>query len=265
MHALLFLALFQAPPSVTEPVRSGCSSDDEQIASASPGDSIQVVTALAGDQETCYKIVLTKQGQSPITGYLFGERLPAVAVFVHRREKASQESAEADARRARMVVPKPAAGLAEAAKPSDPLISTQFEEFSGRDPSGKVVSLASLRGRVTLVTFWSPKTKSSQGSLAAVAPLYNQLHKSGLAAVGVSMDPNPQHIGDALDDFSPGFPQVADASGLAARYHVDPRLGKTFVLDESHRIVAVGPINPDFVKTVHQLMEPPEATPNPGN
>lgn len=257
MHALLFLALFQAPPPATEPVRSGCSAEDEQIVSATPGDSIQVVTALAGDQETCYKIVLTKQGQSPITGYLLGERLPAIAIFVHRREKASQEAAEADARRQRMAVPKAVAGSAETAKPADPLISTQFEEFSGRDPYGKVVSLTSSRGRVTLVTFWSPKSKTSQGGLSAVASLYNQLHKSGLAAVGVSMDPNPQHIDEALDDFSPGFPQVADANGLASRYHIDPRAGKTFLLDESHRVVAVGPINPDFVKAVHQLMDAP--------
>ena len=257
MHALLFLALFQGPPPAAQPVRSGCSFDDEQIASAGPSDRVQVETARAGDQETCYKIVLTKPGQSPITGYVLGEGLPAVALFVHHREKASQESAEADARRARMAVPKPATGSAGATNPPDPLISTQFEEFSGHDQFGKVISLAGLKGRVTLVTFWSPTSRSSQGGLSAVSPLYFQFHKSGLAAVGVSMDANPHHIDDALDDFSPGFPQVADQSGLAARYHVDPRAGKTFVLDESHRIVAVGPVNPDFVKTLHQLLDAP--------
>jgi hypothetical protein len=44
------------------------------------------------------------------------------------------------------------------------------------------------------VTFWSPKSASSQNELMRVMPLYNQLHKSGLAAVGISMDPNGRQI-----------------------------------------------------------------------
>jgi peroxiredoxin len=137
---------------------------------------------------------------------------------------------------------------------ADLLVSTQFEEFSGRDSAGKMVSLSGLNGRVTVVTFWSPKNGGNQGALMAVAPLFNQFHKSGLAAVGVSMDPNYSHITDALDDLTPNFPQVADQSGMAARYHVDPRAGKTFVLDASHRIVAAGPMGQDIVKAVQRLL-----------
>jgi hypothetical protein len=90
-----------------------------------------------------------------------------------------------------------------------------------------------------------------------VMPLYNQFRKSGLAAVGVSMDPNTNHITDALDDRSPNWPQMADRTGLAAHYNVDPRAGKTFVLDSSHRIVAAGPMGPEIEKAVRQLLAAP--------
>ena len=50
MHALLLLVLLQAAPGA-EPLRSGCSPDDPQIASVSPGDRVEVETALAGDEK----------------------------------------------------------------------------------------------------------------------------------------------------------------------------------------------------------------------
>jgi peroxiredoxin len=177
---------------------------------------------------------------------------------VRQREKISGESAKAEARRRQQqaLAPKPD----DPAKPAavDPLVSTQFEEFSGHDAGGKLVSLSGLSGRVTVVTFWSPKNGGNQGALTALGPLYNQFHKSGLKAVGISMDPNPGHIVEALDDVTTNFPQVADQSGLATRYHVDPRAGKTFVLDASHRIVAAGPMGQDIVKAVQRLLAAPE-------
>jgi peroxiredoxin len=264
------LALFQAPPPAVEPVRSGCSTGDEQIASASPADRVQVEMARAGDQQTCYRIVLTKAGQAPVTGYVLGEELPAVAVFVHRREKVSEETAKLEARLAQAAqVMKP--GSADPARPPDPLVSTQFEEFSGRDSMGKPISLSGLRGRVTVVSFWSPKNGPNQSELASIMPLYYKFQKNGLAAVGVSMDPNPNHILEALDDFSPNFPQMADQAGMARRYNVDPRAGKTFVLDASHRIVAAGPMGPEMENTIRRLLDVPERqfastpAPNPRN
>ncbi len=259
MHLLLLLALFQAPPApAAEPIRSGCSSDDPQIATAGSGETIQVVTALAGDQETCYHVVMYRSGQTPVNGYVLGERLPAIAVFVHRREKEAEESAKAEAQRARLAAaPRKPSG--EETKSTDPSVSTQFPEFSGRDAMGKPVSLSGLKGRVTIVTFWSPKNDSTFHQLSYMKSVYSELHNKGLAAIGVSMDPDPRHI-DALDDFTPPWPQMPDRSGLASRYQVDPRVGKTFILDASHRIVAAGPVGPDLVKAIHELMDAPPAT-----
>ena len=80
---------------------------------------------------------------------------------------------------------------------------------------------------------------------------------TALAAVGVSMNPDVNQIGAALDDRSPSWPQMADQSGLAARYNIDPRAGKTLVLDSSHRIVAAGPMGPEIEKAVRDLLVAP--------
>jgi peroxiredoxin len=257
MRALFLLALFQAAHG--EPLRSGCSADDQQIGSINPTDRVQVESALAGDHLTCYKINLNRSGER-LTGYVLGESLPAIAVFVHRREKVSEESAKVEARLALEAARAKTPSVAEPTAPTDPLVSTQFEEFNGRDDLGKPVSLSGLKGRVTVVTFWAPSNPKTILSLSHVEPLYNQFHKLGLAAVGVSVGPNSGHITEALDDNTVPWPQMADRTGLAARYNVDPKVGKTFVLDASHRIVAAGPMGPDIVKAVRQLMDTPPAT-----
>ena len=254
MHPLLLLALFQAAPPSSAALRSGCSADDEQIAAISPSDSIQVVLALAGDGQTCYKLTLQRSGEI-VTGYVLGDSLPAIRAFIHGRELASEAEADLEARLAREAEKQAKAAEAskkgESAKPTDPLVSTKFADFSGHDISGKPFTLSGLNGRVTLVAFWSPTDRSA---MEGVRPLYNWLHSKGLEAVGISTDPSLNHIWKALDDVNVPFAQVPDTGGLAAHYNVDPRAGKVFVLDQNHRIVAAGAMGPEINKAVQQAM-----------
>jgi peroxiredoxin len=252
LHLFLLFVFFQAP-SVGEPVRSGCSLDDEQLATAGPGDRIEVHLALAGEDKICYKITLSRQERS-LTGYVLGEALPAVADFVQLRERASEESAKAEARLALA----PPVKAKDPAKPGVPEAPSYFADFSGRDPSGKTVSLSGLKGRAVVVSFWSPKSALSVGQLSSIQVLYQQLRGRGMNAVGISTDPNPYHVSEALDDTILDWPQIPDRGGLAARYRVDPRAGKTFVLDASHRIVAAGPMGPDIEKAIRELLVTPE-------
>jgi peroxiredoxin len=257
MHALLLLALFQAAQPSSVALRSGCAVDDEQIAAIGASDSVQVVMALAGESQTCYKVTLHRSGEK-LTGYVLGDSLPAIRVFIHGRELASEAAADAEARLARDAEKRAKAAEAtkhgEPAKPPDPLISTKFADFSGRDITGKPFSLSGLNARVTLVTFWSPSDRSA---MEGVRPLYNWLHSKGLEAVGISTDPNLGRIWKALDDVNLPFAQVADTSGLAARYNVGPKGGKVLVLDQNHRIVAAGAMGPEITKAVRQALSAP--------
>ena len=135
VHTLLFVVLLQAG-AAGQPLRSGCSADDRQIASVSPSDQVEVQSALAAGGETCYKINVTRSGDR-IAGYALGESLPAIAVFVHSREKASEESAREEARLALEAAARAKKPAKELTKSTDPLVSTQFEDFAGRDAQGK--------------------------------------------------------------------------------------------------------------------------------
>jgi len=254
MHAILLFAFLQAPPAL-EPLRSGCSIDDQQIAAVSAADNLEVQMALAGDgPSTCYKVTLNKQGQT-LAGYVLGEALPAVAAFVRLREKESEEAAEAQARMS--LTPPVSKNGDQNAKPLDPNLPSQFDDFSWRDWQGKPGSLSGLGGRVTIVTFWPPKSTKSRAELNSVMPLYNELHSKGLAALGIGMAPDAKSMYAVLDDTSYKWPQVPDRDGLAAQYHVNPRSGETFVLDASHRVVAAGPMGPEIEKAVRQLLAAP--------
>jgi hypothetical protein len=217
---------------------------------------VQLISAIAGDGKPCYKITVSRSGQS-LTGFVLGDTLPAIREFERQRERASQAASEAQAR---MALAQQAAAAPEkdkdkeSDKPKDPMISKEFQNFSGIDSKGKPVTLSGLKGRVTLVTFWSPDSRLAPNQVQSVIPLYNQFHNQGLAAVSVSMNPNPDRIAATLDDVSPSWSQVPDRSGLAAQYNVDPKAGKVFVLDSSHRVVAAGPMGPDIEKAVRQLM-----------
>jgi len=260
MHTVLLLALFQVATPSSVALRSGCSADDEQIAAIAIAEPVQVGTALAGDGQTCYHVTLNRGGEK-ISGYVLGERLAAIRAFVHGRELASEAAAEAAARLA-AEAEKPAKAAAaakngEPPKPPDPLVSTQFEDFAAKDLNGKVVSLSGLRGKVTLVTFWSPSQAKSIRELETVAGLYYGMHAKGLAAIGISTDPKKERAWEVLDDINLPFTQVPDTIGLAARYHIDPKAGKTLVLDANHRIIAAGPMGSDIMDAVGQALSAP--------
>jgi peroxiredoxin len=254
---LASLCFGQAPQAL----RVGCSPDDEQIATAGAGDSVDVISALAGGKQTCYKVALHR-GEQAITGYVLGEDLPAVAAFLSEQrrykveyaiaqqqleaEKARQEALARDQARAQAA--HPIAGKLNPDMPSD------FAEFGGRDLNGKAVSLSSLGGKVILVTFWSPRSAASKGQLLALIPLYNQYKRAGLRAVGISIDPDTAHMTEALDDMTLLWPQIPDRSGLAKRYGANAATGTTLVLDASHRILAVGLSPAELEKKVRELL-----------
>ncbi len=246
MLALILLGGLQAS-APAEPLRSGCSATDKTIASVDSMDRMEVLLALSGDQGTCYKVRVAKSGQT-LTGYVRSGRLPAVEAFVHERQRVSQALSAAQARPAAAPPPN------TAAIPRLQGVPAQFENFSGPDDSGKIIGLSDVHGRATLVTFWSPDSARSRNQLLPILPLYQNLHRKGLTAIGVSMNPDPAAIGEALDDIHVQWPQVADTHGLARRYHVDPRAGEIFVLDASRNIVAAGPMGEDIVNAVRKLL-----------
>jgi peroxiredoxin len=241
-------------PVAAQSLRVGCEAGDRELVQLQPGDTVQVISALAGSEQTCYKVTLTRGGGKTV-GYVLGHALPAVAAFAHAREKASAASFEEQDRWRHLSSTRteaPENSRATAGLP--PNMPRDFEDFSARDAAGIRTRLSDMGGRVVLVTFWSPGSPASVRQLVSLAPLFNQYKRSGLKAVGISADPNPSHVLEALDDVTLGWPQVPDRSGLAARYGVNAKTGTTLVLDAEHHIVAVGLSGPELEKKVRELL-----------
>ncbi len=236
-----------------QPLRAGCDTGAPHVAQVTPSDDLHVVSAIAGGEQTCYEVLLRRDGRE-ITGYVLGEGLPAVETFVRQREKAAVSSFEGQNRWAHQIAKQaksvPAAGHNQVA-------SEVFEDFSARDIAGKSISLSGLGGRVTLVTFWSPRSPGSVNQLASLIPVFNQYKHSGLRAVGLSADPNASHVVEALDDITLGWPQIPDRTGLAKKYGADAKAGTTLVLDSSHHIVARGLTGSELEQKVRQLLQQP--------
>lgn len=251
----LFLAFFQtAPPvqkAITAPLREGCSADDDQIGTVSEADRVEVRQAIAGGDGACYRIDVTRDGKT-VSGYVTGNALPAIAAFEQQRERTIGSSLEAIAQQA---APAPAPAKPEVDEAPVPAgIPQVFENFSGHDLKGNFVSLSSLRGRVILVTFWSSRG-ASKHALMSILPLYNQFKHRGLMAIGVGTGIGSHGLAEVLDDITLPWPQVPDPGGLAQRYGVDPRQGRTFVLDSSHRIVASAVNGSALEHKIRQMLE----------
>jgi hypothetical protein len=254
----LLVPLCAGQNPASQPLLDGCSEDDSRLGVISAGDTVKVNQARAGGDTTCYSVTLQRDGQTLI-GYVLGDTLPAVIEFLNQQARYRDQSFEAQeqAERARQAALAKAPGPGPDARPAiklNPDIPAVFEEFSGRDVMGKPVSLSRLGGRLTLITFWSPRSPTSKGRLSETLSIYYHYKSSGLRAVGISLDPNQTHILEALDDMPLSCPQMPDRTGMAKRYGANPTTGTTYVLDASHHIVASGLTSSDLEKKVRELL-----------
>ena len=62
--------------------------------------------------------------------------------------------------------------------------------FSAPNPNGKNISLNSVKGKVTLIHFWSSWFKASRRENERLVQLYHKYHDKGLEMIGVSLDGN---------------------------------------------------------------------------
>jgi thiol-disulfide isomerase/thioredoxin len=130
----------------------------------------------------------------------------------------------------------------------------QFVAVSGVDVQGTHFNLASLKGPVTLIYFWSPSNAASRKELEMVERLYQRYFKRGLNAIGVSTDGRVEPVRAVMNDITVSWPQYADQSGIAKKQGVAsvPRL---YVLNPSLEIVGVGRAS-DLQGVIAELMRP---------
>jgi len=126
--------------------------------------------------------------------------------------------------------------------PSNPTaIGEVAPAFEGPTPTGELVSLASLKGKVTIIDFWASWCRPCRIENPNLVRLYKRMHDKGLEIVGVSLDKNRSSWARAIEDDGLSWNHVSNL-----KYWQDPiallygvrSIPAAFVLNKEGVIVA---------------------------
>jgi tetratricopeptide (TPR) repeat protein len=124
-------------------------------------------------------------------------------------------------------------------------------DFSARDLAGRVQSLSALRGKVTLLYFWSTRSPACRQELAEFDQASARWMEEGLQLLAVNSDDFPNADGNSdLDSYRRfPFPILADVPDIVTVYnilyrslfdrHRDLSLPTSFLLDETGAVVKI--------------------------
>ena len=126
--------------------------------------------------------------------------------------------------------------------PSNPTaIGEVAPAFEGPTPNGELVSLVSLKGKVTIIDFWASWCRPCRIENPNLVRLYKRMHDKGLEIVGVSLDKNKSSWARAIEDDGLSWNHVSNL-----KYWQDPiallygvrSIPAAFVLNKDGVIVA---------------------------
>ena len=135
-------------------------------------------------------------------------------------------------------------------------------DFSGRTATGRTVSLAGLRGRVIILTFWATWCSECRPEM----PVFEQLHRDfsaeGLTVLGINVREGGPIIRTYAKELGLTFPLLLDPKGEVQASYGVVGLPTTFLIGRDGRGVAlaVGPRewgSPPARAIVQALLEEP--------
>ncbi|WP_395737480.1 TlpA family protein disulfide reductase [Prosthecobacter sp.] len=91
--------------------------------------------------------------------------------------------------------------------------ATQALDIKFTAVDGRVVDLASLRGKVVLIDFWATWCKPCMGEIPNVVAAYQKYHDQGFEVIGISFDTNKVTLQRVTEDMHMPWPQYFDGKG----------------------------------------------------
>ena len=132
--------------------------------------------------------------------------------------------------------------------------------FEAPNPAGEVISLESVKGKVTLIDFWASWCKPCRIENPNLVKAYEAYHDKGFNIIGVSLDqPNgkARWIKAIADDGLP-WPQISNLQfwqdPIARMYNVHA-IPASFLLDENGVIIAKNLRGPQLEAKLAQLFD----------
>ncbi len=103
-------------------------------------------------------------------------------------------------------------------------VGMRAQNFTAPDPEGKLISLYSVMGKVTVVDFWAAWCKPCRVENPNLVRIYNKYHDQGLNIIGVSLDRNKEAWLKAIEQDGLKWYQVSHLKGwqepVAKQYKV---------------------------------------------
>ncbi|MEN9335154.1 MAG: hypothetical protein RLZZ500_141 [Bacteroidota bacterium] len=140
---------------------------------------------------------------------------------------------------------------------SDSEAKKKAPNFQGKSPDGKVISLQSALGKVTLIDFWASWCPPCRKENPNVVKLYADYHAKGFNILGVSLDEDVNKWKAAIAKDKITWPQVSNLKGWEdpiARLYVVEEIPTTFLLDAEGNILARGLTGPALREKVASLL-----------
>lgn len=130
-----------------------------------------------------------------------------------------------------------------APKASEQEAKKKAPDFQGKSPDGKVVTLQSALGKITLLDFWASWCPPCRKENPNVVKLYADYHAKGFNILGVSLDEDVTKWKAAIAKDKITWPQVSNLKGwndpIAKLYGIE-EIPTTFLLDAEGNIIARG-------------------------
>ncbi|NJC24961.1 TlpA disulfide reductase family protein [Neolewinella antarctica] len=120
-------------------------------------------------------------------------------------------------------------------------VGAQAPDFSGPNPAGEEVSLASLRGKVVLIDFWASWCGPCRRENPNVVKVYDAYKDKGFEILAVSLDSKRERWLKAIADDKLGWLHVSELkgwSGSISRQYGVSSIPQTVLLDAEGRILA---------------------------
>ena len=129
--------------------------------------------------------------------------------------------------------------------------------FEGPSPSGEILSLSNLKGKVTIIEFWASWCRPCRVENPNLVRLYKEMHPKGLEIVGVSLDRNRNSWLRAIDDDGLTWSHVSNLKfwqdPIAKLYNITA-IPASFIIDKEGRIIQKNLRGPQLAAKISELL-----------
>ena len=130
-------------------------------------------------------------------------------------------------------------------------------DFEGPSPSGEILSLSNLKGKVTIIEFLASWCKPCRIENPNLVRLYKEMHSKGLEIVGVSLDRNRTSWLRAIDDDGLIWSHVSNLKfwqdPIAKLYNIRA-IPASFIIDKDGRIIQKNLRGPQLAAKISELL-----------